>query len=225
MTPIRTISSRGNHLPDLIHQCFARQAPKTAVDELCKGTAITGHDWGVSDPPKLCSAVWLHVVQTLSEYCIRVTSCYIAGFFLNCSWWIALNRRHEKTTSDVRCIVLYKQLTEIWVSSIGVDQAFPLDCLNLFFFGCRLPQPSITLFLTDNYWKAAVGIWNGRQREHFIHSKGNILYKENQSNKKFCGWARLLFEHPKGSNLVLNESSHGQMPSTPHLKTAFTRGA
>ena len=65
-------------------------------------------------------------------------------------------------TSDVRCIVSYKQLTEMWVSSIGADQAIPLDCLNLFFFGCRLPQPSKTLFLTDNYWKAAVWIWNGQ---------------------------------------------------------------
>ena len=93
-------------------------------------------------------------------------TCFIllyCWFFLNYSWWIALNRRHEKTTSDVRRIVSYKQLTEMWVSSIGVDQAFPLDCLNLLhFFGCRLPQPSKTLFLTDSYWKAAVWIWNGQ---------------------------------------------------------------
>ena len=48
-------------------------------------------------------------------------------------------------TSDVRCIVWCKQLTGIWVSSIGVDQAFGLDCLNLFAFfsvaGCHnLPK-------------------------------------------------------------------------------------
>ena len=142
------ISSRGNHLPDLMRQCFARQAPKTAVDELCKraataAAAITGHDWGVSDPPKLCSAVWLHVVQILSRI---LYTCYI---FLHCcffswtivDWWVAFNRRHAH---------------DIWVSSIGVDQAFPLDWTYLHVFsvaGCHnLPKLFNTLSIAKEIY-------------------------------------------------------------------------
>ena len=41
---------------------------------------FAGHDWGVSDPPKLCSADWLYVVQILSEDSILFT-LLVFGFF------------------------------------------------------------------------------------------------------------------------------------------------
>ena len=102
----------------------------------------------------------------------KLYTCFIllyCWFFLNYSWWIALNRRHEKTTSDVRCIVSYKQLAEMWVSSIGVDQVFPLDCLNLIacfsVAGCHnLPKRFS--------WQTAIGrLQSGSETD----AKGNTL--------------------------------------------------
>ena len=66
--------------------------------------------------------------------------------------------------------------------SIGLSE---LICM--FFFGCRLPQPSKTLFLTTIGRLQSGSETGRRQREHFIDSKGFLYYKENQSNKKFFG--------------------------------------
>ena len=82
-------------------------------------------------------------------------TCFIllySGFFLNYSWWIALNRRHAHDIwRKVYRIVQAANGDLSFVHwTIGVDQLFPLDCLNLFAFlsvaGCHnLPKRFNTL--------------------------------------------------------------------------------